>query len=121
MEQLMCIALAIISPSDFALPAAVAWIEATLLGSVATGVAVLALAFLGFGMLSGRLDWQTGLRVVLGVFILFGAPSIARELASLGRGAEVPALASSNSQLPPFEPVRGAPDPDPYAGAAMTR
>lgn len=74
--------------NHFALPATVRWIEGALLGSVATGVAVLAVAFVGYGMLAGRLDWRTGLRVVLGVFILFGAPLLVRELTGAVRGGE---------------------------------
>lgn len=84
----MSFVLAIIQPDGAALPSAVRWIEGALLGSVATGVAVLAVAFLGFGMLAGRLDWRTGLRVVLGVFILFGAPMIVQGLMGAMRDTE---------------------------------
>jgi hypothetical protein len=47
-----------ILPSDAAIPAAIQRIVTTLLGGVATGVAVLAVAFLGFGMMFGHLDWR---------------------------------------------------------------
>lgn len=119
----MFFSFATIQPSDAAVPTAVDWAVGTLLGSVATGVAVLAVAFLGFGMLAGRLDWRTGLRVILGIFILFGAPMIARELAGLGRGGEVAApdqIAADAIPAQPDVPTNVA-NPDPYAGAAIAR
>jgi type IV secretory pathway VirB2 component (pilin) len=73
----------IVEPSVAAVPAAVDWAVGKLLGSVATGTGVLAVTFLGFGMLFAHLDWRTRVRVVLGIFILFGAPIIARELMAL--------------------------------------
>lgn len=56
--------------------AAVAWIQGTLLGTVATVTAVIAVAVVGFMMLSGRMNWRYGATVILGCFILFGAASI---------------------------------------------
>lgn len=56
------------------------WIADTMLGSVATGLCVLAVAFVGVMMLTGRLDWRQGIRVILGCFIIFGAPVIAAGL-----------------------------------------
>ncbi len=52
------------------------WIQGTLLGSVATVVAVIAVAVVGFLMLTGRINWRYGAVVILGCFILFGAASI---------------------------------------------
>ena len=56
--------------------AAVSWLQGTLLGNVATAVAVMAVAAVGFGMLTGRMNWRFGATVIIGVFILFGAASI---------------------------------------------
>ena len=56
--------------------AALNWMEGTLLGNVATAVAVMAVAAVGFMMLTGRINWRYGVTVVLGCFILFGATSI---------------------------------------------
>ena len=56
--------------------AAVDWLQGTLLGNVATAVAVIAVAAVGFMMLTGRINWKYGATVVLGLFILFGAASI---------------------------------------------
>ncbi|MDP5278254.1 TrbC/VirB2 family protein [Sphingomonas sp. DG1-23] len=56
--------------------AAVNWLQGTLLGTVATVVAVIAVASVGFLMLTGRINWRYGATVILGCFILFGAASI---------------------------------------------
>lgn len=55
---------------------AVQWLQGTLLGTVATVVAVIAIAIVGFMMLTGRMNWRYGATVILGCFILFGAASI---------------------------------------------
>lgn len=56
--------------------AALGWLQGTLLGNVATAVAVMAVAAVGFMMLTGRLNWRFGATVIIGVFILFGSASI---------------------------------------------
>jgi type IV secretion system protein VirB2 len=55
---------------------AVHWLQGTLLGTIATVVAVIAVACVGFMMLTGRINWRYGATVILGCFILFGAASI---------------------------------------------
>jgi len=55
---------------------AVQWLQGTLLGTIATVVAVIAVACVGLLMLSGRINWRHGAVVILGCFILFGAASI---------------------------------------------
>lgn len=55
---------------------AVNWLQGTLLGTVATVAAVIAVAAVGFMMLTGRINWRHGAVVILGCFILFGAASI---------------------------------------------
>lgn len=55
---------------------ALGWLQATLLGQVATAVAVIAVAMVGFMMLTGRLNWRFGATVIIGCFILFGAGAI---------------------------------------------
>lgn len=52
------------------------WLQGTLLGTVATIAAVIAVATVGFLMLTGRMNWRYGATVILGCFILFGAASI---------------------------------------------
>jgi type IV secretory pathway VirB2 component (pilin) len=56
--------------------AALSWLQGTLLGNVATAVAVMAVAAVGFMMLTGRLNWRFGATVIIGCFILFGAGAI---------------------------------------------
>jgi type IV secretion system protein VirB2 len=58
------------------LVSAVGWLQGTLLGTVATVAAVIAIATVGFMMLTGRINWRYGATVILGCFILFGASSI---------------------------------------------
>ena len=58
------------------LVSAVQWLQGTLLGTIATVVAVIAVAAVGFMMLTGRINWRYGATVILGCFILFGAASI---------------------------------------------
>ena len=55
---------------------AFAWMQGTMLGTVATTVAVMAVAAVGFMMLTGRVNWRFGATVIIGVFIIFGASSI---------------------------------------------
>lgn len=55
---------------------ALLWLQGTLLGTVATTIAVMAVAAIGFMMLTGRMNWRFGATVIIGVFILFGATTI---------------------------------------------
>jgi type IV secretion system protein VirB2 len=55
---------------------ALQWLQGTMLGTVATVAAVMAVAAVGFMMLTGRMNWRYGAVVILGCFILFGAASI---------------------------------------------
>jgi len=55
---------------------AVTWMQDTLLGEVASGVAVIAVAVVGFLMLTGRINWRYGATVIVGCFVLFGAATI---------------------------------------------
>lgn len=77
------LALAVASPAYAADPAgsgpiihAISWLQGTLLGNVATSVAVIAVATVGFMMLTGRMNWRFGATVVLGCFVLFGSAAI---------------------------------------------
>lgn len=55
---------------------ALLWLQGTMLGNVATAVAVMAVAAVGFGMLTGRMNWRFGATVIIGIFIIFGAGTI---------------------------------------------
>jgi type IV secretion system protein VirB2 len=65
---------------------AINWIQGTLLGTVATVVAVIAVAVVGLMMLTGRMNWRYGATVILGCFILFGAASIVAGIQSAAGG-----------------------------------
>lgn len=103
--------------------AAVQWLEHTLLGTVATTVAIIAVAWVGFMTLSGRANIRRGVTVILGCFVLFGATRIVAGIRStIDRGgpAEVARVTSSRAPAPaliiPSYPAR---NPDPYAGASV--
>ncbi len=66
--------------------AALGWLQGTLMGTVATTVAVMAVAAVGFMMLTGRMNWRFGATVIIGVFILFGATSIVAGIQSAAGG-----------------------------------
>jgi len=65
---------------------AVQWLQGTLMGTVATVVAVIAVAAVGFMMLTGRINWRHGAVVILGCFVLFGAASIVAGIRSAAVG-----------------------------------
>jgi type IV secretion system protein VirB2 len=66
--------------------AAMQWLEGTLLGNLATTAAVIAVAAVGFMMLTGRIEWRRGLTVVIGCFIIFGATAIVSGIRALAGG-----------------------------------
>ena len=104
-----------------ALAAAAGWVQQTMLGTVATSIAVIAVASIGLLMLSGRIDVRRGMTVVIGCFVLFGAPGIVAGIMGMaGGGVEAPVTAYA-----PPPPVVAPPAPaataqyDPYAGASV--
>ena len=70
-----------------AITGALGWIQGTLLGSVATAVAVIAVASVGLLMLTGRMNWRFGATVVIGLVILFGAGAIVGGIRAVATGA----------------------------------
>ena len=90
------IATVIASPVSAGIPAdpegssvivdALSWLQGTLLGTAATVVAVIAVAAVGFAMLTGRINWRHGAVVILGCFILFGAATIVGGIRSAAGG-----------------------------------
>jgi type IV secretory pathway VirB2 component (pilin) len=100
--------------------AAAGTIGQLLTGPIGTALAILAVAWFGFGLLAGRISIRRGCLLVLGCFILFGAPAIAHSLldiagAAAGAGS-TPALAIP---VAPPQPTRRPLNYDPYAGAAV--
>lgn len=107
------------SPAPF--ESSVDWISGTLLGSVAIGICVLAVAMIGLMMLTGRLPVRYGLRVVLGCFVLLGAPVIAGAFSTGWSSLAEPApVIITPEQIEP-DPRADLPPAqyDPYAGASL--
>ena len=101
------------------LTGAVDWMTGTMPGNVATGLCVVAIAVVGLMMLSGRLALREGGRVVLGCFVLFGAPALAVALRDLADGgAAVTPVEAAAPALPPRPPLATS-TYDPYAGASL--
>jgi len=105
--------------NEGSVPAAIAWLNGTLLGTVATGLAIMAVAFIGFTMLSGRLAIRDGIRVIIGCFVLFGASYVASSLSALAYGGtRTQTIVAPPTDLAPRAELPPA-DYDPYAGASL--
>ena len=65
-----------VQQSNDPITSALSWMQGILLGPIATTVAVMAVAGVGFMMLTGRMNWRYGATVIIGVFIIFGAPRL---------------------------------------------
>lgn len=108
------------SGNQGAIASAVTWLQTLIAGNLATIVAILAVAWVGFLMLHGRIDLRRAFQVVLGCFILFGAPIIARGILA---GLDQSSMATRESaEVIPVQAI-AAPAAqsafDPYAGAAV--
>ncbi len=100
--------------------AAVRWCLGLLTGQAATLIAIIAGATVGFALLQGRIDTKHAARVVLGCFILFGAPAIAAALMSVPQIAVTERQETPTSAAAPASPPPPPPAPyDPYAGASV--
>jgi type IV secretion system protein VirB2 len=74
-------------------PAAVDWLMGTLFGTVAVTLCVLAVAFVGLVLMSGRMAIRDALRVAIACFVLLGASAIAGGLRTMANEAVAPATA----------------------------
>lgn len=114
-----------LSPSVSVFTSAMDWLNGTLLGTLAVTVAIIAVASIGYLMLSGRIDVRRATQVVLGCFIIFGASSIASGIMSGVRGTNTTTAAVSPHPVTPPQALATSPSPpatttfDPYAGAAL--
>jgi type IV secretory pathway VirB2 component (pilin) len=96
---------------------AIAWLQGTLLGTLATTVAIIAVASVGLMMFAGRMNVRHGLTVVAGSFILFGSATIVAGIQSIAGAG--PVAAPPPVPPPPALPPPPPPNPDPYAGASL--
>ncbi|MEP0189663.1 MAG: TrbC/VirB2 family protein [Erythrobacter sp.] len=102
------------------LEASVGWISDVLFGPLAVTLCVLAVAFVGFVMLTGRMPVRMGLRVVLGCFVLLGAPVIASGLINLaGSGQKAITVVEVNQAPNPAEKELEPTRYNPYAQASV--
>jgi type IV secretory pathway VirB2 component (pilin) len=107
---------------DSAITAAVVWARDALLGTVATAVAVICIAGIGFQLMTGRIPARRAVTVIVGCFILFGARGIASALSAFASGEPATVIPRDTAPQPPVAasprpPSRAAPNPfDPYQG-----
>lgn len=103
--------------------ATIGWINSVLLGELAIGLGVLAVAVFGFSLLTGRLHLRLGGRVALGLFLLLGAPAIATAFSVGLIGGSQGGSAVVFERAPPPSPRQDLPPAnyDPYAGASLRR
>lgn len=99
---------------------AAGWLVTLITGELSLPLCTLAVAFIGFMILRGRLELRRSAAVVLGCFVLLGAPTIAGAFLRFGEAAARSAGSGSNADanLGDRSPVPPA-DYDPYAGASM--
>ena len=109
-------------PANAVLPTASDWVTGTLFGGLATGLCVLAVAFVGLMLMTGRVAIRDGLRVAIGCFVLLGAPIIASGLRGAADEAAVPGLPQETAITTPVPSDQLPPaNYDPYAGASLRR
>ncbi|MEO9131171.1 MAG: TrbC/VirB2 family protein [Sphingomonas sp.] len=108
--------------SSSSVVAAVTWVEHALLGTAATVTAVICVAGLGYAFLAGRVPARRAITVLIGCFILFGAPTIVAGLSALAMRDPPAAMMDREPAAPQFAVTqqtysRTAPDPfNPYPG-----
>lgn len=111
-----------IDDTPSAILAAIHWLTALVQGSVASSIAVIAVASVGLLMLTGRLELKRAGHVILGCFLLFGASAVAQGIAGAVHGSVVSTDAAPPLYHPPAAPVLKAATPssnNPYAGAGF--
>lgn len=107
-----------------AIVAAVDWLQGGVLGTIATTVAIIAVASVGYGMLTGRTNWRRGASVIVGCFIVFGVSSIVAGIRSTTEPAALyaplqTAQTSTSIVIPRLPPQPPSLDSDPYSGATV--
>lgn len=94
------------------------WIKALLSGPLATAVAIVAVTLLAALLISGRVPSRRAAEVLVGIFVVFGAATVADGI--VGGSSEKP-----QPSVLPSEPIAVLVRPpaaaayDPYAGASV--
>lgn len=60
------------------------WFVGVLQGSVARSLAIIAVCFLGFLFLTGRMAWQAAISIVIGIAMIFGAAELVDAMKAAG-------------------------------------
>lgn len=108
------------SGSDAPIMQSAQWIERVMLGEVALGLCVIAVAVIGAVMLGGRIPVRKGSRIVLGLFVALGAPVIAGGFArGIGGKMGIYPLRPITSEVENLRPNLPPAYLDPYAGASL--
>jgi len=107
------------APGASPLVAAVAWLQGTVLGTIATTVAIIAVAWVGLLMLLGRFEVRRGMTVVAGCFVLFGASAIVGGIRGAVAGEDVASAYAPPAVAPPPQVPAPRRNADPYAGASV--
>lgn len=96
-------------------------VETLLLGEVATMIAIVAIALVGFLMLSGRMRFMRSLRLIVDCFMLLGSSTIAALLIGIGDEARRPArIAVDTKNAQPRETFPPS-DDSTYSRASVRR
>lgn len=99
------------------------WVQRAMLGTAATVIATIAVAAIGYLMMTGRVSVRRGATVVIGCFVLFGAPTIAAGIVGLVARSGEAEVAINVPAAQPVIPAAPSPTPapayDPYAGASV--
>ena len=99
---------------------AAGWLAVLVTGELALILCTLAVAFIGFVTLQGRLELRRGAAVVLGCFVLLGAPAIASAFLRIGQAASgTNGYAEVKDRELTDRPIVPPANYDPYAGASM--
>jgi type IV secretory pathway VirB2 component (pilin) len=98
------------------------WLPEVLSGSLATALGIVAIGLVGLSLFQGRLRLKHAALVVMGIFLLMGAPVIGAGIVGNSHQASLalmpttvapPPAVPSNNLAPPANPF------DPYAGASV--
>lgn len=79
------------------------WVHELIFTSLLPIVASIAIAFIGFRMLTGRMGPRRGMTVVIGIFLALGAPAIATGLIPGGGGSQPSETPFSELQVSAYD------------------